>query len=1144
MFNIKKLKISGFKSFPYPLEIEIPEGITGIIGPNGCGKSNIFEAIRWVMGESSSKSLRSSSMEELIFSGTDNVPEKNIAEVTVDLEINEENRKQFGDDKLIISRQLERGVGSFYKINNKDVRAKDISILFSDSGSGPRSSSIISQGNIDQIINFKPLERKIILEDAAGISGLQTRRHDSELKLNATEKNLERIADNISILEKQNQSLKRQSRQAENYQKISDQIKHNQKKLFYFQWKNSNIQISSFLKNTNIIKNKINNIEQELEKINTVSDEIKVNLGKCELEKLALDKKMNKMILEKETVVNKKQNLTLRRAEVQNFLLSLENDQARVHKQIQDIKKNIKELNKSILDSNNYDNLKKKLKSELTNEANLNEKISKLESILYSEIQLTLGEEFKKDNFIESNVILKKKKKEVEKELEKLLEQIKIRKNKTNIKILEGLEKNINDMSYEIKTLKNDRLENEKKLKIIEKDFEKRSKEFDITFNNLTKNNAELDTLKKFTKDIDNSKKSMINLIKIENGYEKAVYTVLNYDLDAELLESKKYWVEKYNRELPDLPKSVDQLSNYVSGPKQLDQILSQIGVVKKKIDGFNISRDLNVGQYIVSTEGCVWRWDGLFSEKETEISKWFSQAQKIRELEKNILILNRNMSEFDKSLDKIKKQKNKLINIDLLIYKNQQNLQNNLNKENIKLSQQKNKVLVEQAYIDKLIERQNLLFDHKKKLTEEISDIEDKLKLGTSKPNEKKQTQLTLDNLKDQIKKKRIYINQINQKVLSMEIQSNHNAKSLEENLSREKESVSQLDNYEKRITKLRQERQNLDIQPDNFDQKINSIIAEIKMLQNKIDKNNNYIELNNNKLNQNNEKIRRLNNEKNHINNQKIRLEENTRFHKDKLKEIEENIKKSFRIHPTQMEKEFDGDNKNGSETRDFMEVERVIEDLINKRNQIGPVNLRAYIEQKEVIKELEDIISERNDILLAIKKLRKAITEINQEGKKRLLKAFDKVNENFSNLFKKFFSGGTAHLELVNSDDPLQTGIEIYAKPPGKKLSSISLLSGGEKTLTAISLIFSIFLIKPSPICILDEVDAALDDENVGKFCEILNEIKNQTKTKFLIVTHHKITMSMVDKIYGVTMNQKGISDVVSVSFDNTRDYQEAI
>ena len=283
MFNIKKLKISGFKSFPYPLEIEIPEGITGIIGPNGCGKSNIFEAIRWVMGESSSKSLRSSSMEELIFSGTDKVPEKNVAEVTVDLEINEENRKQFGDDKLIISRHLERGVGSFYKINNKDVRAKDISILFSDSGSGPRSSSIISQGNIDQIINFKPLERKIILEDAAGISGLQTRRHDSELKLNATEKNLERIADNISILEKQKQSLKRQSRQAENYQKISDQIKHNQKKLFYFQWKNSNRQISSFLQNTNLIEGKIKNIEQELEKISAVSDDIKVNLGKCEL---------------------------------------------------------------------------------------------------------------------------------------------------------------------------------------------------------------------------------------------------------------------------------------------------------------------------------------------------------------------------------------------------------------------------------------------------------------------------------------------------------------------------------------------------------------------------------------------------------------------------------------------------------------------------------------------------------------------------------------------------------------------------------------------------------------------------------------------------------------------------------------------
>ena len=223
------------------------------------------------------------------------------------------------------------------------------------------------------------------------------------------------------------------------------------------------------------------------------------------------------------------------------------------------------------------------------------------------------------------------------------------------------MEESVNKISSDIKTLESKRLYNQKILKNIEKDIEKRSKDFDLIFNNLTRNNTELNTLKKFTKDIDNSKKSIINLIKIKDGYEKAVYTALNYDLDAEISESNKYWVEKYNPELPELPSSVDRLSNYVSGPKQLDQILSQIGVVKKKIDGFNKSRDLRVGQYIVSTDGYVWRWDGLFSEKETEISKWFSQAQKIRDLEKNILILNSKKSECEKSLGKIKIQKKKI---------------------------------------------------------------------------------------------------------------------------------------------------------------------------------------------------------------------------------------------------------------------------------------------------------------------------------------------------------------------------------------------------------------------------------------------------------------------------------------------------
>ena len=229
--------------------------------------------------------------------------------------------------------------------------------------------------------------------------------------------------------------------------------------------------------------------------------------------------------------------------------------------------------------------------------------------------------------------------------------------------------------------------------------------------------------------------------------------------------------------------------------------------------------------------------------------------------------------------------------------------------------------------------------------------------------------------------------------------------------------------------------------------------------------------------------------------------------------------------------------------SEIKGYDNITKHLDKLKFQRDQIGPVNLRAKIEEQELGKSIDELALEKDDLIQALEKLRIAINKINSEGKNRLIDAYSKVNKNFSDLFKKLFEGGEAKLELIKSEDPLETGLEIFARPPGKKLSNISLLSGGEKTLTAIALIFSIFLINPSPICILDEVDAALDDSNVERFCKILTELKKNTKTKFLIITHHKITMSSIDRVYGVTMAEKGISDIVSVDFKKS-DFKEAV
>ena len=411
MFTVNKLRISGFKSFAHSTELLIQDGVTGVIGPNGCGKSNVFEAIRWVMGESSSKSLRSSSMDEVIFNGTQQVPAKNFAEVSIELDNfdGELPGNISNEKKVVITRTLERGVGSFYKINNKEVRAKDVSILFYDSGSGPRSSSIISQGNIDQIINSKPIDRKVILEDAAGTSGLQSRRHESELKLQATEINLEKIDLNLNNLINQKKDLSRQTRQAEKYEQISENIKFYQSIIVYTQWKNNISEIDQ----TQSFKDKISEETQKC--INELAKfQNELNLKKkietqLDQKKESLNKKNFQIRTEINRYNNELSGINNKKEEINRFLKTIENDKELEKTRVSELEKNKKNLQQKILEPSKINEKKKKILQLINQETELKNKIKQLETIFVNEIQLSLGEEFKFDNLKENKENLKKK---------------------------------------------------------------------------------------------------------------------------------------------------------------------------------------------------------------------------------------------------------------------------------------------------------------------------------------------------------------------------------------------------------------------------------------------------------------------------------------------------------------------------------------------------------------------------------------------------------------------------------------------------------------------------------------------------------------------------------------------------------------
>ncbi len=1148
MFTVHKLKISGFKSFAHPIELLIEDGVTGIIGPNGCGKSNIFEAIRWVMGESSSKSLRSSSMDDVIFNGTQNIPAKNFAEVSIELDQFEANGTQnlnIDDKKVIISRILERGVGSFFKINNKDVRAKDVSVLFYDSGSGPRSSSIITQGNIDQVINYKPIERKIILEDAAGISGLQARRRESELKLQSTDINLEKVQINLDNLLDQKKNLSRQARQAERYESLSKAIKFYESLLILSEWKDlkSNLDVNTqniislrqslenFINESSLKKKRVQTLRNQSDKLQAIGNDINKKLYETQSYK-------NNFSNQLDLIKNKKD-------EIKRFLETIKTDKNNELKILKDLEIYVTECEKKISNALNNSDLKKKLDLELSEEMRLRNEVKHIESIYVNEVQLTLGDEFKSDNLKEEKDSLKKEEAINNKNMKIVFEEIK--KLEKSLKNEESLlaNKNLKKSSFEnnIINLKDSIVVNRKKKDSNKELLKKIEENIEINLKKFTEIDTEIKTLNQLIGEANLSKESIVNLIKIKPGYENAVYAALMYELDATLnSKSSKKWVTK---KIDNLEAVKNPLSKYVDGPKELDLILSQIFLVEKNHNVLEEQKKLKVGQMLVNKNGNIWRWDGFVSEENLQKKKIIDSQLKINELNETFISLNNKLISLRKESKSIE-----ILNesLEKKMQSENQELESNYKNLDLIISQisvQNEKLTLLKYNIQKNTEKIDELKKYEINVNLKLQEIKEKETLlgqsfsGKSKAD-KQGFEKKISDLDKKIEQKRIEINRIKELIMKDELNKTYLNNDIEKSRTNILNIKKRIETYNQREKEYLQEEKKLITLPDEIQKKIDNFQGACNSYESELIKNNSSI-------NQIAEELRivegdllKVEQKRENQRNEITKLDSVLENTKIKEKELRDLIYQRLNKQPEDLESEKQLVDK---KLKTHEEIKNYLQKLTFQREQMGPVNLRAKIEESEIQSMVDELELEKNDLTDALDKLRQGINMINHEGKNRLISAYEKVNKNFSDLFKKLFNGGEAKLELVKSDDPLQTGLEIFARPPGKKLSNISLLSGGEKTLTAIALIFSIFLINPSPICILDEVDAALDDKNIEKFCFILDELKKNTQTKFLIITHNKITMSSIDRVYGVSMPQKGISDIVSVDFEKV-DLQEAI
>ena len=787
--EFKKIQLNGFKSFADKTNFLIEDGLTGIVGPNGCGKSNIVESLRWVMGETSAKSMRGSGMEDVIFSGTSNKTSKNIAEVSVTVaNENNEGPVQFRDlDEISVRRKIEKDKGSKFYINNKEVRARDAQMFFADLSTGAHSPSMISQGRIGALVTAKPTDRRAILEEAAGISGLHVRRHEAELRLGAAENNLKRADELRRQQEKQLANLQKQAEEATKYKNMSDEIKKIEAGLYYL---------------------KLLEIDKEIKIENEINTEAE--------------------------------------GEVSGF----------------------------------------------------NEKISEIENFIKTETE-------KVNPLREKNI----------ENLSKI--------QRLNLE-LQGLD--------EENTRIQDEIENIKK------------------------------SLRTFDEDINREKGIVIDA----NSNEKRLK-----EEKSELIEidSKYYDTEKKSNE--DLDNSKNKLR------KEIDKVKELINLQKNS-------------EAIVVLENC-----------QLIIEEYADSYSKNQNIKKDSVKRNERISIIDKEIESWK------------------NLLSNSEKMVSELTDRKNKLNLQ---LEKLDNQPKLQAEKKGQISEGLRISE----------KEKEDNESIIHSTDEKIDTLRAQLNEVQEQSIQIR--------------ERKASSGATIEGLKKRKSDL-----------------IDRITSELNL--------------------------------------------------------TEENILENSSLYGAE-------------DLPDAVNQEDLLDKKKQEREKLGSVNLKADEETNKYEAEIKKMEQDRADLVSAIVKLKDSINELNQKGRERLIEAFEKVNRKFNEVYTKLFNGGNAKLELVDSEDPLEAGLEMLVSPPGKRLQSITLLSGGEQALTALSLIFAVFLTNPSPICVLDEVDAPLDDANVTRFCSLLEELIKITNTKFIIVTHHALTMSKMNRLYGVTMPEKGISQLVAV------------
>ncbi len=1137
-----KLRLNGFKSFVDPTDLVIHDGLTGVVGPNGCGKSNLLEALRWVMGENRASAMRGAGMEDVIFNGAASRGARHFAEVSLVLDNSDRLAPAgFNDaDVVEITRRITRDAGSAYKLNAKELRARDVQLLFADASTGSHSPALVRQGQISELINAKPKARRRILEEAAGISGLYARRHEAELKLQGAEQNLTRVDDVLDNFAQQLSVLQRQAKQAARYREIAEELRRNEGQLLFRRWREADLartEAETLMRARTVEASQAEAAARAAGKAREAAEDV--------LPPLREEEAIAAAIL---------QRITLQQGQ-------LAEQEARAREVIEGLRARIVELTR-----------------DAEREAGLNrdavETIARLEWEIAQLTRAHDGHEGKLAETVEAAREASSHLTDIEARLAEATEdaarlaarhqsaqrlaadgrarvdraEAEAARAREAATLAEGALAAASAAFAQAQVAQSDAaaLVEAAEATLLAAEAARASAQTGEALARAAKSEAEgeaaalraeVAALAKLVERDGGTGGQLLDMLTVAAGYELALGAALAEDLRSPEIDAggQTGWARLPDLiDAPRLPAGVEPLAQHVTAPPVLARRLAQIGLVAAG-QGAALQPLLAAGQRLVTREGDLLRWDGLriaAKDAPSAAAQRLIQRNRLTAARADLAVLETHLATAAAAHLALQTRLVELARADQLVRDARRAADGHVSTAarasaraeadtSIAQGKQEAALLALSRHLDDGA-------DARAVLDEAAASLRDLPDLGSARA--------LVDEVKIAVEAARITM--MSRRSAQEELRREGEAR-----VRRTQDAAKELSGWKGRLDSAARRMGELDTRkaeaegdlhgasnaPSEIAAKRAEMASAIEDAQKRRARAADALSTAEGVLRGGVQAERDCERRAGEAREMRARAEARVDAAVETVTLAVERIAEEAGATPGQLLEtlKIDPDKMHSAEHLDS-EVQR----LKRAREALGAVNLRAEEDAKDIAGEYDQLAQEKLDLEEAIKKLRAGIGSLNREGRERLLTAFDQVNANFATLFSHLFGGGEARLLLVESDDPLEAGLEIMCQPPGKKLSTLSLLSGGEQTLTALALIFGVFLANPAPICVLDEVDAPLDDANVTRFCDLLDEMTRRTETRFLIITHHAVTMSRMDRLFGVTMAEQGVSQLVSV------------